>query len=226
MSGRRRGRDARAAAASAHAQDIVMVPVTVDGERVRLAMRIYKTPRPAPTLVFNHGSTGGGSNPARRALRAARLGRRDARASRAWRIRRRVRRRLRSRSIARLQRRASRAAGSSASSYAAKHPEQVKAVINFSGGWHGMGRTHGREFNEALFARGARYPHETLWLYGARDWLYDSAHSGNFTAFQAAGGKGTFVEIPDPAASMGHRVVEHPAAWAADVTAYLKRRGL
>ena len=64
-------------------------------------------------------------------------------------------------------------------------------------------------------------------MYGGRDPYYDLAHSrANFAAFQAAGGTGTFVEFPDPTASMGHRVVEHPAAWAADVTAYLKRRGL
>jgi dienelactone hydrolase len=37
-----------------------MVPVVVDGQTVRLEMRIYKPARagPVPTLVFNHGSTG------------------------------------------------------------------------------------------------------------------------------------------------------------------------
>jgi hypothetical protein len=42
-----------------------MVPVTVDGQRVRLEMRIYQPAMagPAPTLVFNHGSTGRGSDP-------------------------------------------------------------------------------------------------------------------------------------------------------------------
>jgi dienelactone hydrolase len=47
------------------AQDVTLVPVTVDGETVQLAMRIYKPagPGPAPTLVFNHGSTGRGTDP-------------------------------------------------------------------------------------------------------------------------------------------------------------------
>ncbi|MGH9202611.1 MAG: hypothetical protein ACRD2A_15410, partial [Vicinamibacterales bacterium] len=47
---------------AAWAQDTSLVPVTVDGETVRLAMRIYKPAAsgPAPTLVFNHGSTGSG----------------------------------------------------------------------------------------------------------------------------------------------------------------------
>jgi pimeloyl-ACP methyl ester carboxylesterase len=42
-----------------------MVPVIVDGQTVRLEMRIYK-PTPTelvPTLVFNHGSTGRGRDP-------------------------------------------------------------------------------------------------------------------------------------------------------------------
>jgi hypothetical protein len=43
---------------ASHAQEAQMVPVTVDGERVRLEMRIYTPagPVPSPTLVFNHGS--------------------------------------------------------------------------------------------------------------------------------------------------------------------------
>jgi predicted alpha/beta-fold hydrolase len=47
------------------AQDITMIPVTVDGETIQLAMRIYKptSAGPAPTLVFNHGSTGRGTDP-------------------------------------------------------------------------------------------------------------------------------------------------------------------
>ncbi len=47
------------------AEETSMVPVTVDGETVRLAMRIYRpaTAGSAPTLVFNHGSTGSGRNP-------------------------------------------------------------------------------------------------------------------------------------------------------------------
>jgi predicted acyl esterase len=52
-------------ASPALAQEVSMVSVTVDGESVQLAMRIYKpaTAGPAPTLVFNHGSTGRGTDP-------------------------------------------------------------------------------------------------------------------------------------------------------------------
>src|SRR5687768_1565412 len=48
--------------AATRAQETSMVPVIVDGQTVRLEMRIYKPARtgPVPTLVFNHGSTGRG----------------------------------------------------------------------------------------------------------------------------------------------------------------------
>jgi dienelactone hydrolase len=43
-----------------------MVPVTVDGEQVKLSVITYKPAGdgPFPTLVFHHGSTGRGNNPA------------------------------------------------------------------------------------------------------------------------------------------------------------------
>ncbi len=42
-----------------------MVPVTVDGEAVKLALITYKPagPGPFPTLIFQHGSTGRGNDP-------------------------------------------------------------------------------------------------------------------------------------------------------------------
>lgn len=42
-----------------------MVPVSLDGEQVRLAVRIYRPDGagPFPTLIFHHGSTGRGTNP-------------------------------------------------------------------------------------------------------------------------------------------------------------------
>jgi len=54
-------------AGAAGAQQAALVPVTVDGERVRLEMRIYRpaSAEPAPTLAFNHGSTGRGTDPRR-----------------------------------------------------------------------------------------------------------------------------------------------------------------
>jgi dienelactone hydrolase len=56
---------ALALTAPAAAQELSMVPVEVDGEAIRLEMRLYKSAQPgrAPTFVFNHGSTGEGSDP-------------------------------------------------------------------------------------------------------------------------------------------------------------------
>ena len=43
----------------------LMVPLSLDGEQVRLAVRIYRPegPGPFPTLVVHHGSTGRGNKP-------------------------------------------------------------------------------------------------------------------------------------------------------------------
>lgn len=48
-----------------HTQHHMMMPVTVDGKRVELAVRIAtpEGPGPFPTLIFHHGSTGGGTDP-------------------------------------------------------------------------------------------------------------------------------------------------------------------
>lgn len=98
-------------------------------------------------------------------------------------------------------------------------------MINFVGGWMGTRCRNATAINGALFARGVRYPDETLWLYGEGDTFYPLAHSReNFAAFRAAGGKGAFHELPRAAG--GHRIVDHPDRWAAVVDAYLARREL
>jgi len=77
--------------------------------------------------------------------------------------------------------------------YAGQHPEQVKGVINFVGGWLGYNCKTVSTVNQELFKRGAHYPGESIWLYGDWDHIYPLFHSReNFAAFQAAGGKGVF----------------------------------
>jgi len=51
---------------AASAQERAMVPVTIDGETVKIATTTYKPagPGPFPTLIFHHGSTGTGRDPA------------------------------------------------------------------------------------------------------------------------------------------------------------------
>ncbi len=110
--------------------------------------------------------------------------------------------------------------------YAGQHPEQVKGVINFVGGWMGTGCMNAERINQEIFRRGARYPGDTLWLYGEDDPFYSLSHSRkNFEAFQKAGGKGIFNSFPE-AKSIGHRLVYYPDVWASIVEAYLKHQGL
>jgi dienelactone hydrolase len=53
------------AVGQASAQQRAMVPVTIDGERVKLATITYTPPGngPFPTVIFHHGSTGRGTDP-------------------------------------------------------------------------------------------------------------------------------------------------------------------
>ena len=111
--------------------------------------------------------------------------------------------------------------------YAGQHPEQVKGVINFVGGWLGYGCQTVNTVNQELFKRGARYPSDMLWLYGDWDQFYPLFHSReNFAAFQAAGGKGIFHEFAPPPGFGGHGIVARPDLWASAIDAYLKRQGL
>lgn len=111
--------------------------------------------------------------------------------------------------------------------YAAQRPEMFKAVINFVGGWMGTGCFTASSINQNLFRRGAASPLPVLWLYGAEDPFYPIAHSrSNFAAFEAAGGKGEFVEYPKPDGLSGHAIFVREGIWGQDVTRYLESRGL
>lgn len=107
--------------------------------------------------------------------------------------------------------------------YAGLHPDQLRGVINFVGGWMGTACPNARLINRQLFRRGARYRGETLWLYSQGDSYYPLSHSReNFAVFQAAGGKGAFQEFP-AGEQDGHSLVMHPDLWSPSVDAYLAR---
>jgi dienelactone hydrolase len=110
--------------------------------------------------------------------------------------------------------------------YAGMHPVQVKAVINFVGGWLGWPCPTMSSVNQALLSRGAAFPGETLWLYAKNDSYYSLSHSRkNFAAFTAAGGKGFFHEYAVPAKN-GHLLPAFPEFWGKDIESYLDRIGL
>jgi dienelactone hydrolase len=261
-------------AGAARAQEPRMVPVTVDGERVRFEMRVYlpTTAGPAPTLVFNHGSTGRGTHPEvfTRPLDFPEVARFFV--ARGWAVVIPARRGRggseglydegfaenraggyacdpvlsvagadralrdvgaamgailampfvdRSRVVIGGQSRG----GILSVAYAGQHPGEVKGVINFVGGWNGTRCQHAATINQSLFVRGARYPGETIWLYGDDDLFYPLSHSrASFAAFQVAGGRGTFHELA--AEFGGHYIWKRPDRWAPLVEDYLSRLGL
>ena len=254
----------------ARAQDTSMVPVVVDGQSVRLEMRIYKpsTEGKVPTLVFNHGSTGNGRDPnlftksqdfpqlaqffVQRGwvvVMPSRRGRGGSEGeydegfasdrSRGYTCEPSLSipgadRALRdieasigailtmpfvdpNRIVIGGQSRG----GILSVAYAGQHPEQVKGVINFVGGWLGEGCPTAGIVNQTLFERGAHYGRPTIWLYGSGDRFYSIEHSrGNFAAFEKAGGQGTFLDFNLPV-GRGHFVVGHPDLWSAPIDAYL-----
>ena len=110
--------------------------------------------------------------------------------------------------------------------WAGKHPE-VKAAINFVGGWMGTGCSTATTINQTLFKRGASFGQPTIWLYGDRDPYYPLSHSrSNFAAFEAAGGKGSFNEYTPPQGASGHGISFVPSLWSSRMEAYLTERGL
>jgi dienelactone hydrolase len=259
---------------TALAQESRMVPVTIDGEHVRLEMRVYEptTATPAPTLVFNHGSTGTGTNPGAftRPLDFPEVARFFV--ARGWAVVIPARR-GRGGSEGRYDEgfAANRALGYACDpvlsvagadralrdveaamgailampfvdptrvviggqsrggilsvAYAGQHPQQMKGVINFVGGWNGARCSIAATINQSIFMRGARYPGDTIWLYGDEDLFYSLSHSrANFGAFLAAGGRGEFHELTPEFG--GHYIWRRPDRWAPLVETYLKRLNL
>ncbi len=252
-----------------------MVPVTVDGEQVKLAVITYKPAGngPFPTLIFHHGSTGSGTDPSRFArpydpkemagwftargwavLLPSRRGRGGSEgkydegfsinrsygyscepplsipgADRALRDIDAITPLLLAQPFVDPNRFAvggvSRG-GILTIAWSGKHPE-AKAAINFVGGWMGTGCSTATTINQSLFKRGATFGQPALWLYGDGDSFYPLSHSrGNFTAYQSAGGTGTFNEYKPPGGMNGHYINSVPNLWSADMETYLKSRGL
>lgn len=105
--------------------------------------------------------------------------------------------------------------------YSGAHPEQIVGVINLVGGWVGERCGTARAVNQTLFEQGARFERPTLWLYGQHDPFYSISHSReNFSAFQKAGGQGSFMEFDVPG-GYGHGVIDHPQLWSAPIGNYL-----
>jgi dienelactone hydrolase len=108
--------------------------------------------------------------------------------------------------------------------YAGKHPNDVRGVINFAGGWlDDKCLVDASVVNSSLPSRYGTFPRPTLWLYGVRDSLYSQIHTAeNFKAFQKAGGRGELIELDVPDRDDDHEVMFFPLLWKAHVDRYLR----
>ncbi len=207
-----------------------MVPVTIDGETVELATITYKPvgEGPFPTLIYHHGSTGGGRDPSIFArpydplsLPGADRALRDIDAitpvilAQPFVDRSRVAIGGQSRG------------GILAVAWSGRQPAVPRAVVNFVGGWLSSRCWSRDEVNQNLFKRGVPYDRSTIWLYGDKDPYYPLRHSrDNFAAFEAAGGKGEFHEYAPPEGQNGHQIGSAPLLWGATLDVYLADQGL
>ena len=110
-----------------------------------------------------------------------------------------------------------------ATAHAQRRPSVVRGVVNFVGGWLGEGCVDAATVNRSTFARAGAQPNPVLWLYGENDPFYSPAHSrGNFDAFIAAGGSGSFhLYRRANGSANGHFIIDEPALWRADLEAFI-----
>ena len=107
--------------------------------------------------------------------------------------------------------------------FAGKYPKEIKAVVNFVGGWMGERCHNASKINESLFRKAADYGGETLWLYGTGDPFYSIQHSKkNFAAFEQAGGKG-IMNVYDVPGGNGHLVHLIQPLWGDAANTYMNK---
>jgi pimeloyl-ACP methyl ester carboxylesterase len=114
---------------------------------------------------------------------------------------------------------------------AGERPEIVKGVVNFVGGWHSVSDKYAAPDNklrlEAQTTRLARAGKiakaPSIWIYAARDPLYDEATTREFfRAWREGGGRGDYVFVTDHKLPMGHAVASDASLWEHPVDVFLK----
>jgi dienelactone hydrolase len=115
-------------------------------------------------------------------------------------------------------------------SFGAKAPPGLKAVINFSGGWHMLffsGSCTKSGLAPAFGALGSEAPVPMLWLYAKNDHLFGSKYVAEVhDAFTEAGGDAELVTV-ERSGDEGHYLFsESPQLWGPIVQDYLARHGL
>lgn len=101
--------------------------------------------------------------------------------------------------------------------YAARHPDKVEGVINFSGGWWSEFGS-GAEFNAERLANAE----PELWLYADKDHYYTLPYTRrNFDSFRANGGAGNYRSF-EGVEGNGHALFGYIGMWDTFVTDYLR----
>lgn len=105
--------------------------------------------------------------------------------------------------------------------YAGRHPTQVAGVINFVGGWMGERCPNSEEINDTLFTLAAKFPNNTLSLYGENDPFYSTKHTKErFQTYKSKGGQGTYMVFDVPGGN-GHALSAAYSLWSPAADAYL-----
>ena len=108
--------------------------------------------------------------------------------------------------------------------HAAQRSDLFDGAVNFVGGWLGEGCQDSLAVNRPTFVRGAGFRGPTLWLYADNDSFYSLTHSqGNFDAFVAAGGSGSFLIFTRAPSLNGHFLVNDSALWMDALDAYIRQ---
>jgi pimeloyl-ACP methyl ester carboxylesterase len=114
---------------------------------------------------------------------------------------------------------------------ASERAQQVKGVVNFVGGWLSVSAKYPQADNDRrleaqsgpLTQAGKRSTAPSVWIYAARDPLYDEATTRElFRAYREGGGRGEYVFVRDHSLPSGHNVASALPLWEAAVEGFLK----
>lgn len=114
---------------------------------------------------------------------------------------------------------------------AARRPRQVSAIVNFVGGWLSISDKYAEDQNrERLSSQLKRFAEAgekskapSVWIYAARDPLYDEHTTREFfRAYEEAGGRGQYVFVPDHTLPSGHLVAATLPLWETSVDQFLR----
>ncbi len=110
--------------------------------------------------------------------------------------------------------------------YAGQHPDRVRGVVNFSGGWFRIAPNQPPEsvpfMTDRFRQAGERYGKPMLWLYREGDARFPPSSINQFyESFRSKGGKGSLRIYGNDTGRDGHFFVNAPALWTEDIKAYL-----